>query len=212
MAELIDIYTDAGEYIGVADRNVAHRFGLWHKTVHCWIVKDGKFLIFQKRSEKLLVDPGKLFSTASGHIRAGETIPDAFAREIFEETGLTVSDPIEIFNKPYLYDTVLKNGRPHHDYITWYLFAARCDQSLSEYKPQDDELDGFVELNINDLHRLAAGEIKSMCANALLRGTDDKFMITEIEVRESDFLLYAGETLANKFALWTHEVCEKLGC
>ena len=212
MAELIDVYTKEDEYIGVADRNVAHRFGLWHKTVHCWIIKDGKSLVFQKRSEKLAVDPGKLFSTASGHVKAGETIAAAFSREIYEETGIEVKDPVEIFHKPYLYDTVLKSGRPHHDYITWYLFAAISDRPLSEYKPQDEELDGFVELDIRALYSLAAGETETMKANALVRAPDGRFALAEIEVRESDFLLYAGETLANKFALWLHEVCEKLGC
>lgn len=212
MAELIDVYTKDGEHIGVADRNVAHRFGLWHKTVHCWIIKDCSRLVFQKRSEKLAVDPGKFFSTASGHVKAGETIADAFAREIFEETGVTVNNPVEIFNKPYLYDTVLKNGREHHDYITWYLFAAQNDTPLSEYRPQDSELDGFVELDIRELYKLANGEISSMRAHALLRGANDTFAMNEIDVRESDFLLYDGETLANKYALWLREVIEKLNC
>jgi len=212
MAELIDVYTQEDEYIGVADRNVAHRFGLWHKTVHCWIIKDCKSLVFQKRSEKLAVDPGKLFSTASGHVKAGETIAMAFSREIFEETGVKVENPIEIFHKPYLYDTVLKSGREHHDYITWYLFAAKCDLPLSQYKPQDEEIDGFVELDIQELYKLADGEIDSMKANALLRTADGQFAMMEINVKENDFLMYAGETLANKFAPWLKEVCEKLGC
>ena len=212
MAEQIDVYTKEGEFIGACDRNVAHRFGLWHKTVHCWIIKDRRSLVFQKRSEKLLVDPGKLFSTASGHIKAGESISDAFAREIFEETGVRVENPIGIFHKPYILDTVLPNGRPHHDYITWYLFAAKCDAPLSEYKPQDEELDGFVELDTAQLYKLSDGTIDSMRAPALLRQPDGSFAMTEIDVREEDFLLYDGETLVNKFALWLREVCEKLDC
>ncbi|MDR1071342.1 MAG: NUDIX domain-containing protein [Rickettsiales bacterium] len=211
MAELIDVYTKDDEHIGVADRNVAHRFGLWHKTVHCWIIKDRKSLVFQKRSEKLAVDPGKLFSTASGHVKAGETIAEGFQREIFEETGVKVENPVEIFHKPYLYDTVLKSGREHHDYITWYLFAAKCDLPLAEYKPQDDEIDGFAELDIAGLYKLAGGKINSMRAPALLRRPDNAFELTETDVREDDFLMYAGETLANKFALWLKEVCGKLG-
>ena len=210
MAELIDVYTKEGEHIGVADRNVAHRFGLWHRTVHCWIIKDGKSLVFQKRSEKLLVNPGKLFSTASGHVSAGETIAQAFSREIFEETGIKVENPIEIFNKPYLYDTVLKNGREHHDYIIWYLYAAKVNKPLSEYNPQDEEVDGFVEINIKNLHKLADGKINSMKAPAILRQVDGTLALTEIDVKESDFLLLSGETLANKFSLWLKEVCGKL--
>jgi len=210
MAELIDIYTKDGEHIGVADRNVAHRFGLWHRTVHCWIVKDGSSLVFQKRSEKLLVNPGKLFSTASGHVQAGETIAQAFSREIFEETGILVENPVEIFHEPYLYDTVLKNGREHHDYIIWYLYAANVGKSLSEYTPQDEELDGFVELDIEKLHQLGAGEIESMEAEAILRQCDGTFALTKIDVKESDFLLIGEETLASKYSPWLRQVCERL--
>jgi len=211
MAELIDIYTKEGEHIGVADRDVAHRFGLYHKTVHCYIIKDGKYLVFQKRAANLAVNPGKLFSTASGHVKAGETIAEGFSREIFEETGVKAENPIEIFHQPYIYDTVLKDGREHHDYITWYLFAAKCDLPLAAYKPQDAELDGFVELPIEELYKLADKEIPSMRAQALLRQPDGSFAVKDIEVREDDFLLLGDETLANKYAPWLRQVCAKLG-
>ena len=210
MAELIDVYTKQGEHIGVADRNVAHRFGLYHKTVHCWLIKDNKKLIFQKRSSRLAVNPSKLFSTASGHINAGETVAQGFTRETFEETGIHVENPVEVFNAPYGYDTVLANGREHHDYITWYLFAAKCDRPLSDYTPQDEELDGFVELDISDLYKLADHSIDSMQANAILRQPDGTFAVQQIEVREHDFLLLGDETLANKYALWLRQVQEKL--
>lgn len=211
MAELIDIYTDGGdEHVGVADRNVAHRFGLWHKTAHCWIIKDNKSVVFQKRSVKLASDPGKLFSTSSGHVKAGETVADACVREIFEETGIKVAAPIEIFGRPYINDNALKNGREFHDHITWYLFVAKSDLPISEYKPQNEELDGFVELLISDVFRLANGEIEFIKAPALMRQADGGFQMTEIEVRENDFVLYDGETLANKFAASLKEVCEKL--
>jgi isopentenyldiphosphate isomerase len=211
MAELIDVYTKEGERIGVADRNVAHRFGLYHKTVHCWIIKDGKSLVFQKRSVKLAVNPGKLFSTASGHVKAGETIMEGFEREIFEETGVKAENPVEVLHEPYMYDTVLASGREHHDYITWYLFVAKCDYPLSEYKPQDEEVDGFVELDIQEFYKLAAKEIPFMPAKALLRQADGSFAIEDIEVKEDDFLLIGDETLSNKFAPWLKQVCEKLG-
>ncbi|MCL2338763.1 MAG: hypothetical protein FWC51_02295, partial [Proteobacteria bacterium] len=76
----------------------------------------------------------------------------------------------------------------------------------------NEELDGLVELDIRELYKLADGKIDSMRSPALLRASDGKFAMTEIDVREGDFLLYDGETLANKFALWLKEVCEKLDC
>ena len=97
-----------------------------------------------------------------------------------------------------------------HDSIARYLLAAKCDTPLSEYNPEDQELDGFVELDIETLYKLASGEINSMPATALLRQSDGGFAITEIDIKGDDFLLYTGETLANKYALWLREVCEKI--
>jgi len=61
-----------------------------------------------------------------------------------------------------------------------------------------------------EFYKLADGKISSMRAPALHRQSDGGFAMTEIDVCESDFLMYSGETLANKFAPLLKEVCEKL--
>ena len=209
MAELIDIYTQDGEHIGVADRDVAHRFGLWHRTIHCWIIKDGSKIIFQKRGRNLAVEPGKLTSTASGHLVAGETPAQGFAREVFEEVGIKIENPVEIFSQIYQSNTA-KNGKPHIDNVVWNLFVAKCDLPLSAYQPQVEELDGFVEIDIAEFFKLADGRMKSMLALALLRGADGKFEMAEITVRADDFLCLGGETLNEKWSPWLRQVCQKL--
>ena len=35
--ELIDYYDENGRLLGVIDKAIAHREGLWHKSVHLWI-------------------------------------------------------------------------------------------------------------------------------------------------------------------------------
>ena len=78
---------------------------------------------------------------------------------------------------------------------------------------KSEELDGFVELPIAEFYRLAAHEIDSMPARALLRQDDGSFSMQDISVREEDFLLMPDlkETLANKYAPMLRKVCEKLG-
>ena len=42
--EMIDQYNIRGEKIGVVDKQIAHRDGLWHKSVHVWIInKKGEY-------------------------------------------------------------------------------------------------------------------------------------------------------------------------
>lgn len=69
---MLDIYDENENHIGTEDRNVVHQKGLWHKTTHCWLIQNG-MIMFQQRSHKLNNNPGKLYTTASGHLSAGET-------------------------------------------------------------------------------------------------------------------------------------------
>ena len=75
--EHLDIYDEYMNKIGTEKRDIVHQNGLWHKTVHCWIYDDIGNVYFQIRA-----DSGKLYTTASGHVLAGETVRDAFHREV----------------------------------------------------------------------------------------------------------------------------------
>ena len=52
--ELVDVYDDTLNKVGVVTRNEAHRKGYWHLNLHCWIVtkRKGGAVIFQVRSER----------------------------------------------------------------------------------------------------------------------------------------------------------------
>ena len=87
--ELVDVYDDSLKKVGVATRNEAHRKGLWHLNLHCWVVtkRKGGAVVFQVRSEDKSTFSGLLDSTVGGHFKAGEQLEDV-AREIKEEIGL----------------------------------------------------------------------------------------------------------------------------
>ena len=38
--EMIDEYNRLGEKIGIVDKEIAHRDGLWHKAIHVLIIND----------------------------------------------------------------------------------------------------------------------------------------------------------------------------
>ena len=84
--EYLDAYNEQHEYIGTFTREEVHQKGMWHNTVHCWLYDSEGNVYFQVRS-----DASKLYTTASGHVQAGESIPEAFGREISEEIGIQVN-------------------------------------------------------------------------------------------------------------------------
>lgn len=80
---LVDEFT--GDEIGSIDRETAHREGIWHASIHVWIVDAKGRLLFQQRAKWINIYPDLWDISAAGHIKAGEK--DSF-REVSEELGV----------------------------------------------------------------------------------------------------------------------------
>ena len=85
--EYVEYFNRNGELLGTASKSDVHKKGLWHKTIHCWLYDDYGNIFFQIRA-----DTNKLYTTASGHVISGETIRNAFNREVKEEIGLEIKN------------------------------------------------------------------------------------------------------------------------
>ena len=210
MSELLDIYDENGNHIGVEDRNIVHQNGIWHKTIHCWIVKDRKNILFQKRSANLLDNPNKLYTTASGHLKAGESLHDAFVREVGEELGITVNNPEKLFEQVYKTDFVKKNGTPYHDRVFCNVYMAFCNFPLTNYHPQEEELDGIVEVDIHDVLSLFKMEIDSVNANCYVKDEMGKYALKSRVLTCDDFLCNPAETHYSKYGRVIEEILKKL--
>ena len=86
--ELIDWYDENGNCKGVIDKAIAHKKGLWHKSVHVWIVNDKNQILMQKRCAKKKFFPNYWDCSFAGHIAAGEKSLISAIREGEEELGL----------------------------------------------------------------------------------------------------------------------------
>ena len=92
---LDEFRTPEGEVTGmVVTREVAHRYGYLHGTVHLWIYRPsqdatGVDVLLQRRSENKESYPSCLDISSAGHISAGQAPEDAVLRELNEELGLT---------------------------------------------------------------------------------------------------------------------------
>jgi isopentenyl-diphosphate delta-isomerase len=112
--ELLDILDLSGAPLGfVQPRSIAHLTGLWHRTVHVWIVNNQNRVLLQKRARTKESFPGLWDISAAGHITAGDASASAARRELEEELGIeagegelkflfTVKNSFEDPSKPFI--------------------------------------------------------------------------------------------------------------
>jgi len=89
--ELIDLLNKQGKIIGTVDKAVAHKEGLWHRSVHLWIVNEQNEVLLQKRAKTKKFFPNVYDVSVAGHIGAGEHSLETAIREASEELGLTIN-------------------------------------------------------------------------------------------------------------------------
>ena len=101
------------------------------------------------------------YSLLAGFVEPGESLEAAVAREVFEESGIRVTDPVYLGSQPWPFPASLMLG-----------FTARVDESLvSELTPDGEEI---VDLRWFSREELAAsvGEIRlpgqASIANAII--------------------------------------------
>lgn len=199
MAEFLDVYDAGRRHIGTADRNVVHAYGLWHKTVHCWIVVEGEngpMMLFQRRSRSRAENGGKLYTTASGHVSAGETLETAFASEVAQEIGIDAS----VLNPHHLYETIwigdIKrgDGSMFIDRVFCNVYYSKYSGQMSDFKFTDGEVDGVVAISLNDIIKFTHGQIDSV-HGIEFDGKDT----SEHELTKDDFVLVGNENIYDKF-------------
>ena len=92
--EILKIYDNLYNVIGVAPRSEVHKKGLLHQVVHLWMmeVKNGeKWLYFRQRSMHRKDFPGLYDLISSGHIDPEETFEDAIIENTANKLGVVLT-------------------------------------------------------------------------------------------------------------------------
>ena len=89
--EILDVVDAADRVVGSMERGEIHRKGLFHRSVHVFLLDESDRLYLQRRSYEKSEHPGKWDSSASGHVDSGESYQEAARRELEEEIGVTAS-------------------------------------------------------------------------------------------------------------------------
>ena len=167
MTEMLDIYDENMTHLGVKSRDEVHRDGNWHKVFHCWVIyrDDSRqdWVIVQKRASDKQTYPNMLDVSAAGHYEAGET-PREGIRELEEELGLFPEFDDLIYAGKRM-TAARFDGLIDRELADVYLYI--CNQALSDYHYQAEELAGLVAINAKEGLRLFSGEVDSIEAPAV---------------------------------------------
>lgn len=190
--EYLDIYDKNGKFLGTEERGVVHSKGLWHKTVHCWLYDRDGNVFFQRRSDR-----GTLYTTSSGHLSAGESVTEAFQREIKEEIGLDIdaSDATKVGVVPFQMDRVKEDGSIFKDRAFANVYVDLYEGNYEDFHMDENEVSGIVIVSAKDALDLFQKESGSIFGREI---SLDNTMI-EREISFSEFLVNDGETALEKY-------------
>lgn len=190
--EYLDIYDENGKFLGTEERGVVHSKGLWHKTVHCWLYDRDGNVFFQRRSDR-----GTLYTTSSGHLSAGESVTEAFQREIKEEIGLDIdaSDATKVGVVPFQMDRVKEDGSIFKDRAFANVYVDLYEGNYEDFQMDENEVSGIVIVSAKDALDLFQKESGSIFGREI---SLDNTMI-EREISFSEFLVNDGETALEKY-------------
>ena len=202
--EYLDYYSKDGEYIGYKSREDVHKEGLWHKTVHCWLYDKEGNIYFQIRK-----DSNRFYTTASGHVLKGETVKDAFKREIKEEIGLNIdsSDASLVRIVPWKMDKIKKDGTVFKDRAWANVYVDLFEDDINKFNFDKNEVLGLVRVNAKDtLNLFEKGEGN---VSAFIIKQDGNNIITENRnVNFDEFEVMEHETAYEKYSEVLKKVIE----
>jgi isopentenyldiphosphate isomerase len=195
MIEYLDIYDEEGNYLGKEDRKIVHKEALWHKTVHCWLYDKEGNIFFQIRK-----DEKKLYTTASGHIKAGETVKEGFGREIKEEIGTDIDfNQAELVTVvPFTLDKELKDGSIFKDRAFANVFVCIFDNNYNTFDFDEKEVEGVVKVNAKETLELFEGK-KEAIKSLTIKKDNGKIKQEQTTTKIEDFLVNKGETIIGKY-------------
>ncbi|MGX6443896.1 NUDIX hydrolase [Neobacillus sp. K501] len=154
--EMLKVFDDERNPIGIATREEVHRLGYWHEAFHCWFVSNEKginYLYLQLRSDRKKDYPNLLDITAAGHLLADENVYDG-VREVKEEIGIEVSAD-ELIPLGVIDYCVTKENFIDKELANVFLYKSKS--TFDDFSLQEEEVSGMVKVVLNDFVELWDG-------------------------------------------------------
>lgn len=202
--EYLDTYDENKNFIGKYTREYVHENALWHNTVHCWLYDSDGNIYFQIRK-----DENKLYTTASGHVMAGESVKEAFGREIKEEIGIELDyGKAELVNiYVFKMDKTKSDGSIFRDRAFSNVYVAEFDKDYNKFNFDKNEINGLVKVNAKDTLDLLLKEIGNISAQVII-DEDNDIKVLDKTIDFEEFLVNKNETAAGKYGDILRKVIE----
>lgn len=204
MEEYLDYYDEQGNHLGYKTRDEVHKEGLWHNTVHAWLYDKEGNVYFQIRKETKT-----FYTTASGHVAKGETIKEAFAREIKEEIGLDLNceNAISVGIREFKLDKIKENGTIFKDRAKSNIYIDLFNGSSNDFKFDTNEVLGVVKVKAKealDLFEKEEGKIDA----TIIELVDNENKLVNRKVDFNEFLVNKNETAMGKYGEILNKIIE----
>lgn len=202
--EYLDVYDEHKQYVGKFERNYVHENALWHNTVHAWLYDEEGNVYFQIRKEE-----NKLYTTASGHVVAGESIAQAFGREIYEEIGVPIAYEKAILINVYTFkmDKRKANGTMFRDRAFSNVYAYAIKTNIEDFHFDLEEINGLVKINAKQALQILEEE-KGSVTGYWIKNENGKNVEVAKNITFDDFLINKGETGVGKYGEVLQKVIE----
>lgn len=151
--EMLDVLDKDGNKTGKSEtRELVHKKGLWHRTVHVFMINSKHEVLLQLRSKEQLSFPSKWHLSAGGHIEAGQEPIEAAKREMEEEIG--VSFPTSEFK--YIGTSKVVHEFKQSNFIDneyCDIFVIQKDVDIKNLKLQEKEVQEVRWIPIGDFQK-----------------------------------------------------------
>ncbi len=153
MEERLDILDRFGNLTGKSEtKTTIKKQGIWHHTVHIWMLNEHNQLLLQKRAVNKSLYPGLWDISVGGHIRSGERKESAAIREIAEEILLDI--PEDRLNYQYS----IRNCKMDDDGIEIrvinHIFTVILDTTKDNYSIDNEEVQDLKWVELEELEDL----------------------------------------------------------
>ncbi len=139
--EYLDVLDEKGNKTGeVKSKPEIHKNGLWHRTVHIWLMNSKDELLLQMRSKTKDTYPGCWDVSAAGHISAGEDSLLSAERELFEELGITIAKNDFVRVGEVTQQAILNNGAYFNNEFND-IYLVKTDLEMKDFKFNDGEVE-----------------------------------------------------------------------
>jgi isopentenyldiphosphate isomerase len=139
--EYFEIYDERGNPTGeVEERSVVHARGLWHRTVHVWLYREGPEILLQKRAAGKDSHPGLWDVSAAGHMNVGEDPESSARRELREELGFEAGAELLRFVEKSRRTLTSREGRFIDREIT-FVYMLRYGENPADLEPDGEEVE-----------------------------------------------------------------------